>query len=64
MGPYKNIVYHVNYRGFNRKRQIVDQVLNDLHTMQMDCIEAAVEIKEKQGFPEAAQVINHVRGLS
>jgi hypothetical protein len=64
MGPYKNIVYRVKYSGLNRKRQVIDEVLNDLHTMQMDCIELAVLIKEDQGFPEATQLINYIRGLS
>jgi len=64
MGPYKNMVYRVKYSGFNRKRQIIDRVLDELHTIQMDCIEAAVEIKEKQGFPEATQLISYIRGLS
>lgn len=63
MGPYKNIVYKVGYGGFNRKRQVIDQVLDDLHTMQMDMIENAVQIREGQGFPEANTVINHIRSL-
>jgi len=64
MGPYKNMVYRVKYSGFNRKRQIIDRVLDELHTIQMDCIEAAVEIKEKQGFQKATQLISYIRGLS
>lgn len=63
MGPYKNIVYKVGYSGLNRKRQVIDQVLNDLHTMQMDMIESAVRIREGQGFPEASEVINYIRSL-
>lgn len=63
MGPYKNIVYRVRLGGLNRKRQVIDQVLDDLHTMQMDMIEQAVEIKQAQGFPEATRVIDHVRSL-
>jgi hypothetical protein len=63
MGPYKNIVYKVGYSGLNRKRQVIDQVLNDLHTMQMDMIESAVQIREGQGFPEAREVIDYIRSL-
>ena len=63
MGPYKNIVYKVGYSGLNRKRQVIDQVLNDLHTMQMDMIESAVQIREGQGFPEAREVIEYIRSL-
>ncbi len=63
MKPYKNIVYRVNLGGLNRKRQLIDQVLNDLHIMHMDMIEQAVLIKEGQGFPEANETINRIRSL-
>ena len=63
MGPYKNITYSVRLGGLNRKRQVIDQVLNDLHTMQMDMIESAVQIREGQGFPEANQILNRIRSL-
>jgi hypothetical protein len=51
------------YYGLNRKRQIVDQTLNELHEMQMAMIEDAVAAKESKGFPEANELINHIRGL-
>ena len=63
MGPYKNITYSIRLGVLNRKRQVIDQVLNDLHTMQMDMIESAVQIREGQGFPEASEVINYIRSL-
>ena len=63
MGPYKNITYSVRLGGLNRKRQVIDQVLNDLHTMQMDMIESAVRIREGKGFPEANEIINRIRNL-
>ena len=63
MGPYKNIVYKVGYSGLNRKRQVIDHVLNDLHTMQMDMIENAVQIQEAKGFPKAREVIDRIRSL-
>jgi hypothetical protein len=51
------------YRGLNRKRQIIDLTLDELHEMQMAMIEDVVTAKESQGFPEANLVINHVRAL-
>lgn len=32
-----------------------------LHQMQLEMIDAAVEIKEKEGFPEANAVIDYIR---
>lgn len=60
MGPYKNIVYKMNQNGLNRKRQIIDQMLDNLHVMQMDMIEQAVILKQQQGFPEANAVLLHI----
>jgi hypothetical protein len=51
------------YRGLNRKRQIIDLTLDELHEMQMAMIENAVTIKESHNFPEANFVINHVKAL-
>ena len=50
-------------QGLSRKRQIINQQLEDLHSMYIEMIEAAVHSKEYQGFPEANEVINHVRSL-
>lgn len=50
-------------KGLSRKRQIIDQQLDLLHTIHMDMIEDAVRIREGEGFPEANVVINHVRSL-
>lgn len=36
--------------------------LNDLHNKQMDMIEQVVAIKESEGFPEATQVIEYIKG--
>ena len=47
----------------SRKRQIINRQLEELHVMQMDMIDAAVLTKERQGFPEANQVINRIRAL-
>ncbi len=45
------------------KRKVIDETLDKLHTMQMDMIEYAVEVKEGENFPEANEVINYIRNL-
>jgi hypothetical protein len=37
--------------------------VSGLHDMQADMIETVVETKAKQGYPEANEVINHIRSL-
>jgi hypothetical protein len=37
--------------------------VNGLHDVQMDMIETVVMRKEREGFPEANIVINHIRNL-
>jgi hypothetical protein len=60
---YSNQYYRSAKYSLNRKRQIVDQHLEELHTMQMTMIEEAVASREYAGFPEANEVINHIRAL-
>ena len=43
-----------------RKSELMAFV-GDLHKMQLEMIDAAVEIKEKEGFPEANAVIDYIR---
>lgn len=50
-------------QGLSRKRRIIQLQLDALHTMQLDMIDEAVEAKEREGFPEATQVIDYVRSL-
>lgn len=38
--------------------------LGGLHTEQLDMIDLAVAQKEKQGFPEANAVIEHIKNLN
>ena len=45
-----------------RKEDIMTFV-SGLHDIQMDMIETVVISKEKQGFPEASAVINHIMEL-
>jgi hypothetical protein len=60
---YSNQYYKSAKYSLSRKRQIINQTLEELHTMQMDMIEDAVLAKEYAGFPEANEVINHIRAL-
>ena len=50
-------------KGLSRKRQIIQHQLDTLHTMKLEMIDKVVEIKEHEGFPEATQLINYIRGL-
>jgi len=44
-------------------RDQIGTFVSGLHEIQADMIEATVAVKESQGFPEANQIINHVRSL-
>ncbi len=46
------------YYTFNRKRQIIDAQLNELHNMQLDMIDQAVEYSDLQ---EAKDVIDWIK---
>ena len=37
--------------------------VSGLHDVQLDMIDTAVEKKEREGFPEAKTVIDHIRSL-
>jgi hypothetical protein len=50
-------------QGLGRKRQIINRQLEELHSIHMEMIEGAVQAKEYAGFPEANEVINHIRTL-
>jgi len=50
-------------QGLSRKRKIIQLQLDALHTMQLEMIDEVVEAKEREGFPEATQVIDYVRSL-
>ena len=45
------------------KRKDIMTFVSGLHDMQADMIEELVRRKEAQGFPEATEVINHIRSL-
>jgi hypothetical protein len=59
MNNYKNFNYRVTFSGLNRKRQIIDKTLEDLHNMQMQMIEEAVAYSD---FKQANEVINYIKG--
>lgn len=44
----------------NRKRQIIDQQLDELHNLQLAMIDAAVESSD---LAEANTIINYIRSL-
>jgi glutathionylspermidine synthase len=64
MNPdYSNQYYRTVRYSVNRKRQIINETLAELHTMHMAMIEDAVAAQEYAGFPEANEVINYIKGL-
>lgn len=44
----------------NRKRQIIDRQIDELHNIQLDMIDAAVESSD---LAEANTIINYIRSL-
>ena len=50
------ITYHMS-------KEDIMTFVSGLHEVQHDMIECAVIKKEKEGFPEATAVIDHIRGL-
>ena len=46
------------YYSFNRKRQIIDRQLDELHTMQLDMIDQAVTLSDLR---EAKEIIEWIR---
>ena len=58
---YQNEKYVImGQTSLNRKRQIINQTLAELHTMQLDMIDQAVEFSD---LSKAQEVINHIRSL-
>ena len=58
MEPKKQ--YKISY---TMKPEDIMTFVSGLHEVQMDMIECAVIKKEKEGFPEATVVINHIMEL-
>jgi len=52
--------YKISY---TMSREDIMTFVSGLHEVQADMIECAVIKKEKEGFPEATAVIEHIKGL-
>lgn len=48
------------YYTFNRKRQIIDAQLDELHQMQLDMIDAAVDYSDLR---DARELIEYIKNL-
>lgn len=58
MNNYKNFNYTVTFNSANRKRQIINHMVNELHTIQMDMIDQAVDSSDLR---QANEVINFIK---
>lgn len=58
MNNYKNFNYTVTFNSANRKRQIINHMVDELHTMQLDMIDAAVN---QSDLKQANDVINFIK---
>ena len=64
--PRNNTMEKNNRLSVLRYTLTKDQIgtfVNGLHEIQADMIEATVSIKESNGFPEANEIINYIKGL-
>ena len=52
--------YKISYR---MKPEDIMTFVSGLHNIQLDMIETVVQRKEREGFPEASAVIDHIRNL-
>ena len=52
--------YKISYK---MKSEDIMTFVSGLHTVQLDMIETVVAKKEREGFPEASAVIDHIMGL-
>jgi len=48
---------------YTMSREDIMTFVSGLHDVQMDMIETVVQRKEREGFPEACVVIDHIRNL-
>jgi hypothetical protein len=60
MDPKKTKEQIVNSIRMTMKREDIMTFVSGLHDIQMDMIETVVMRKEKQGFPEATEVIKYI----
>ncbi len=52
--------YKISYK---MKPEDIMTFVGGLHNIQLDMIETVVQRKEREGFPEARAVIDHIRNL-
>lgn len=58
---FRNAKFTVHYSGkLNRKRQVVNKLLDELHNTQLDMIDRAVD---QSDLAQAREVIDHIRSL-
>jgi hypothetical protein len=57
---YSNQYYKSTKYSMNRKRQIIDAIVNNLHNTQMEMIDEAVDRSDLQA---AKEVIDYIRAL-
>ena len=55
--PYYKSTKHL-FASFNRKRQIIDRQVDELHTMQLDMIDQAVDASDLR---KAKEIIEWIR---
>jgi hypothetical protein len=61
MNDKKNqLLYSIRY---TMPKKDIMTFVSGLHDIQADMIEQVVAQKEREGFPEATAVINHIKGL-
>lgn len=56
----QQLLYSIRY---TMPKKDIMSFVSGLHEIQSDMIEEAVAQKEREGFPEATAVINHIRSL-
>lgn len=56
----KKPLYNIRY---TMKKEDIMTFVSGLHDIQKDMIETVVMRKEREGFPEATAVIEHIRNL-
>lgn len=56
---YQQGAPRVSY-SLNRKRQVIDQYVDELHQMQLDMIDEAVDVSDLR---QAREVLNYIRSL-
>lgn len=53
----------INVLKMTLTRDQIGTFVAGLHEIQADMLEAAVKLKEREGFPEAVEVIDYIKGL-